>query len=119
MDEISGPSATETAVFHLSHRSQPAVLRRVVSHRSGRGWQLRHYHATSHDGLADIHDRCPLAAAARDWLDSWLALPPGDMLTNIYSLQMKSFAWLPVSPAVGTVHNDDASLIVGIDTPKA
>ncbi|KYG13985.1 putative SOS response-associated peptidase YedK [Serratia plymuthica] len=65
--------------------------------------------AASHDGLADIHDRCPLAAAARDWLDSWLALPPGDMLTNIYSLQMKSFACCPclllLEPFAMTVHH--------------
>lgn len=78
--------------------------------------------AASHDGLADIHDRRPLAlpaAAARDWLDSRLTPPPGDMLADVYSLQAENFAWLPVSPAVGTVHNDDASLIVAIDTPKA
>ncbi|EPK3284943.1 SOS response-associated peptidase family protein [Serratia marcescens] len=77
--------------------------------------------AASHDGLADIHDRRPLAlpaAAARDWLDSRLAPPPGDMLADIYSLQAESFAWQPVSSDVGTVRNDSASLIVAIDTPK-
>lgn len=77
--------------------------------------------SASHDGLADIHDRRPLAlpaAAARDWLDSQLTPPSGDMLADIYSLQAESFAWQPVSPAVGTVRNDSASLIVAIDTPK-
>lgn len=77
--------------------------------------------APAHDDLADIHDRRPLALpvdAARDWLDSRLAPPPGDMLADVYSLQTKSFVWKPVSPAVGAVHNDDASLILAIDTPK-
>jgi putative SOS response-associated peptidase YedK len=77
--------------------------------------------AASHAGLADIHDRRPLAlpaAAARDWLDNRLTPPPGDMLADIYSLQAESFAWQPVSPAVGSVRNDSASLIVAIDTPK-
>lgn len=77
--------------------------------------------AANHDGLSDIHDRRPLAlpaAAARDWLDSRLIPPPGDMLADIYSLQAESFAWQPVSSDVGTVRNDSASLIVAIDTPK-
>ncbi|WP_199635006.1 SOS response-associated peptidase family protein (plasmid) [Serratia sp. PAMC26656] len=77
--------------------------------------------AASHDGLADIHDRRPLAlpaAAARDWLDSRMTPPPGDMLADVYSLQAESFSWQPVSSDVGTVRNDSASLIVTIDTPK-
>ncbi|PYD36616.1 MULTISPECIES: SOS response-associated peptidase family protein [Serratia] len=77
--------------------------------------------AASHDGLADIHDRRPLAlpaVAARDWLDSRLIPPPGDILADVYSLQTEIFAWQPVSSDVGAVRNDSASLIVAIDTPK-
>lgn len=77
--------------------------------------------AASHAGLADIHDRRPLvlpATAARDWLDSRLNPPPGNMLADVYSLQADSFIWHPVSPAVGSVRNDNASLIAAIDTPK-
>jgi hypothetical protein len=40
------------------------------------------------------------------------------MLADVYSLQPKNFTWNPVSPAVGAVNNDDASLILAIDTPK-
>ncbi|TPW45427.1 hypothetical protein FKD06_19400 [Serratia sp. SRS-8-S-2018] len=76
--------------------------------------------AASHAGLADIHDRRPLAlpaAAARDWLDSRLTPPPGDMLADVYSLQAEDFTWQPVSPAVGAVRNDNPSLILAIDKP--
>lgn len=77
--------------------------------------------AASHAGLASIHDRRPLvlpAAAARDWLDNRLVPPEGQMQADIYSLQAEDFTWQPVSPAVGAVRNDDASLIIAIDTPK-
>lgn len=77
--------------------------------------------ADSHSGLAAIHNRRPLAlpaTAARDWLDSRLTPPPGQMLADVYSLQAEDFAWQPVSPAVGAVRNDSASLIMAIDRPK-
>lgn len=59
--------------------------------------------AASHAGLADIHDRRPLAltpAAARDWLNTSLVPPSGQMQADVYSLQAEDFSWLPVSPAV-------------------
>ncbi|WP_285143062.1 SOS response-associated peptidase family protein [Serratia ureilytica] len=76
--------------------------------------------AASHAGLADIHDRRPLAlppAAARDWLDTSLVPPSGHMQADVYSLQAEDFSWQPVSPAVGAVRNDNPSLILAIDTP--
>ncbi|CAI2537226.1 SOS response-associated peptidase family protein [Serratia ficaria] len=77
--------------------------------------------AASHDGLADIHDRRPLAlpaAAARDWLDSRLNPSSVDILADVYSLQADIFDWHPVTTAVGSVRNDDASLITPIENPK-
>ncbi|MGP0820812.1 SOS response-associated peptidase family protein [Serratia sp. CY84334] len=76
--------------------------------------------AASHAGLADIHDRRPLAlppAAARDWLNTSLVPPSGHMQADVYSLQAEDFSWQPVSPAVGAVRNDNPSLILAINTP--
>lgn len=76
--------------------------------------------AASYAGLADIHDRRPLAlppAAARDWLDTSLVPPSGHMQADVYSLQAEDFSWQPVSPAVGAVCNDNPSLILAIEAP--
>ncbi|PIJ17037.1 hypothetical protein BVV03_22135 [Serratia sp. OSPLW9] len=55
--------------------------------------------------------------AARDWLDTRLVPPSGQMQADVYSLQAEDFVWQPVSPAVGAVRNDNPSLILPIDTP--
>lgn len=70
--------------------------------------------AEADKGLIDIHDRRPLVLtpdAARDWLLESLSGEEAGKTAEVGAVPADAFTWHPVSPAVGNVRNQGASLI--------
>ncbi|WP_049222103.1 SOS response-associated peptidase [Serratia marcescens] len=70
--------------------------------------------AAADKGLIDIHDRRPLVLtpdAAREWLRESLSGDEAGRAAKQGAVPAEAFTWHPVSPAVGNVRNQGASLI--------
>ncbi|HAS1047128.1 TPA: hypothetical protein I3782_004625, partial [Enterobacter cloacae] len=70
--------------------------------------------AAADKGLIDIHDRRPLVLtpdAAREWLRESLSGDEAGRTAKQGAVPAEAFTWHPVSPAVGNVRNQGASLI--------
>lgn len=65
-------------------------------------------------GMVDVHDRRPVIFSAADamlWLDPDLSTEGAEEMAHQMALPPDSFAWHPVSKAVGKVTNDGPELV--------
>ncbi|WP_200857974.1 SOS response-associated peptidase family protein, partial [Klebsiella pneumoniae] len=70
--------------------------------------------AAAHQGLVDIHDRCPLVLvpeAAREWIRQDIGGKEAGEIAADGNVSADHFIWHPVSRKVGNVKNQGPELI--------